>query len=262
MEEQLTKKQQRDLRRQEKMEKQTEQERKSRTRNLTIGIVILVIAFAIFLLIIRSSNPVQSNMSVNEIAPSDHVSGSENAPLLIVEYSDFQCPACAAYEPIVEGMLGEMGDSVALVYRHFPLRTIHSNAQEAAQAAEAAALQGKFWEMHHMLFEKQNLWSSAKDPKDYFKEYATEIGIDVDTFLSDYASSSVREKVNDDYASAVAADLNSTPSFFLNGKKLNNPRSVEEFVELLKQQFPSQEVTPIQVEANGEPVNVQVDKVQ
>ena len=162
--------------------------------------------------------------------------GAENAPVVLEEYSDFQCPACAAYYPIVKQLSEEMQGTLKVVYRHFPLRSIHKNSDVATRAAEAAGEQGKFFEMHDILFERQNNWSPDINPSVLFFTYAKELNLDSEAFKAAYKSSDIKKRVERDYQSGIQRGVDSTPTFFLNGKKIEqNPRSYDEFKALLEQ---------------------------
>ena len=140
-------------------------------KRILVGLCLgLVIAGFVWLITqdVQRTQQTATNLEVDLTGGSDWIRGNGEARAVVVEYSDFQCPACAAYEPVVDRMLEELGDQVVLVYRHYPLTSIHNNAQLAAQAAEAAGLQGKFWEMHDQLFLQQTVWSEVKDPTDMF----------------------------------------------------------------------------------------------
>jgi protein-disulfide isomerase len=158
---------------------------------------------------------------ITEITEFDRVKGdmaTSTGGMIIVEYSDFQCPACAARYPIVKQFLAS-STNVKFVYRHFPLSQ-HFNAKKAAIAAEAAGLQGKFWEMHDKLFDKQSDWSSMVNPTAKFVGYAKEIGLDVVKFESDLASGDLRLKVEKDLESGTQNKVESTPTFFVQGVKI------------------------------------------
>jgi protein-disulfide isomerase len=154
------------------------------------------------------------------ITDKDIVRG--NGPVVLMEYSDFQCPACRAYAPIVEQVLSRRAESITFVYRHFPLPQ-HLNAYNSAQAAEAALKQGKFWEMYVKLFENQNDWANLSSSKalDVFKGYSSELGIDVAKFEVDYKDVTIKNKIKADYKSGVNAEVVGTPSFYVDGKKLD-----------------------------------------
>jgi protein-disulfide isomerase len=168
-----------------------------------------------------------------QVSDKDWVKGNKDGKIVLVEYSDFQCPACRAFYPIVEEVIKANAD-VKLVYRNFPLRSIHKNAQIAAQAAEAAGMQGKFFEMHDKLFSNQEEWALMKDPNEKFVTYAKEIGLDTTKFGVDMKSNEAKSAVEEDYSSAMRLRVNATPTFFVNGKKIANPKSKEEFLEILQ----------------------------
>ena len=157
--------------------------------------------------------------------------GAENAKVTLVEYSDFQCPACAAFFPYVEGILSAYPDDVRLVYRHFPLTSIHANAEEGAWASEAASKQGKFWEMYTLLFDRQKDWSNLAAPSEMFMAYADLLGLNKEQFKADYESAETRARVQTDVNSANRAGINSTPTFYLNGVALDNLRNGQDLAD-------------------------------
>ena len=173
------------------------------------------------------------NRELLALTDSDHVKGEPYSSIQLVEYLDLQCPACAAYHPLVEQMAEEYADKVAFVTRHFPLVQIHPNAVPAAQAAEAAHLQGRFSDMIDLLFARQEEWSSLPGNIDTFTAYAVELGLDEEKFRSDMASDAVRDRVQKDLETGRALRITGTPAFFLGAEPLPNPRSVEDFRALL-----------------------------
>ncbi len=177
----------------------------------------------------------QSPASVNPVDVSDWVKGNTESKVTLVEYSDLQCPACGVYHPVVKKLNEEFKDRIKFAYRHFPLRQIHPNSDLAAQAAEAAGKQNKFWEMVDKLFENQEKWSPEKNPRDIFIEYATSLELDLEKYKNDFDSKEVKDEIEKDYQSGVRAGVNATPTFFLNGNKLENPRTYEEFKNILEQ---------------------------
>ena len=173
--------------------------------------------------------------SVDSVSESDWVKGNPSATVTLIEYADFQCPACASYFPLVKQLSEDFSDNLRIVYRHFPLRSIHPRAQIAGQAAEAAGLQGKFWEMHDLLYERQKEWVDDKNYEDLFAKYAQELGLDIDKFNKDLKGDITKNRVNRDYLSANKAELRGTPSFFLNGKKIVNPKDYNNFKILINE---------------------------
>lgn len=203
-------------------------------KNLIVFGVVMAIAagagYYFFFAPERSEAPAQqsSSFSVDALAENDNVKGSREAKTVLIEYSDFQCPACAAYQSIVKQLAQDLGENIAVVYRHFPLQQ-HKNAESAAYAAEAAGKQGKFWEMHDMIFETQNDWSSQSNTRDTFIGYAEKLELDRAQFISDIDSNEITDKVDSQQKSGLRAKVNGTPTFFLNGKKLDTPRSYANF---------------------------------
>ncbi len=177
--------------------------------------------------------PTRDGTLADPVTERDHISGPASASITLVEYSDFQCPACGAFYPVIKKLLAEpqMSGAVRFVYRSFPLTAIHTNAQLAAQAAEAAAAQGKFWEMHDALFEHQNSWSglSGAGARAAFLDYAKASGLDLELFASALDSGTVKERVKEAVAGGTRSGVDSTPTFFLNGARMAQPNSYEEF---------------------------------
>ena len=139
--------------------------------------------------------------------------------LLLLQHSDFQCPACQSVQEPLKQILSKYEGKVSFVYRHFPLVSIHKNSTVSAQASEAAAIQGKFWEMHDKLFATQNIWEGMADPKATFGEYASELGLDKDKFMADIESQAAKDGVSVDSLDATRFRLSGTPTFFVNGVK-------------------------------------------
>src|SRR3989344_1945635 len=166
------------------------------------------------------------------IAADDWHKGPAEAKATLVEYGDFQCPACAAYHDLVDQLILELGDQMRFVYRHFPLTSIHANAQGAALASEAAGAQVKFWEMYDLLYTKQGEWSDLADPMPKFKEFATALELDLAIFETDAKASASADKVARQVVSANQLRVDSTPTFYLNGARVS-PRNYEEFKGLI-----------------------------
>ena len=158
---------------------------------------------------------------------ADHVKGKADSKVILVEYGDFQCPSCAGAHPNVNTLMEEYKDDITFVFRNFPLTSIHPNARAAASAAEAAGLQGKYWEMYDQLYENQNDWSTANTDQrtNIFNGYATGLALDMEKFAADYASAEVAKKISFDLAVGKAAGASATPTFYLNGEKLDDAAS-------------------------------------
>lgn len=180
-----------------------------------------------------------------EVTETDWKKGNPESSVVLVEYADFQCPACAGINPTITQLLEEYGDRMVLVFRHLPLVSIHENAEESSWAAEAAGRQGKFFEMGNMLYARQSEWSVLGNPLDAFVSYAQSLGLNTDQFITDYQSTDVRDIVSNSLNSARAAGLGSTPTFFMNGKQMQNtPRDIEVWRSLVEDELAATSQTP------------------
>jgi len=152
----------------------------------------------------------------------DHVRGSADAKVVIVEYGDFQCPYCGNIHPATQTITSLYGDSIAFVFRNFPLATLHPNARAASAAAEAAGLQGKYWEMHDTLYEGQSAWegAGATERTAVFNGYAEQLDLDLAKFQEDLSNASVNKKISFDQALGKKLNVTATPTMYLNGTKL------------------------------------------
>lgn len=194
---------------------------------------IIVLAFAYYFYAMSDKN----NLPPQEvtITERDHVRGTVGGKVTLVEFGDFQCPACAAYEPIVRQVIADNAGTLQFVFKHYPLTQIHANALLAAKASEAAGLQGRFWEMHDMLYDNQKDWSGSLNARDTFIGYATTLGLDINKFTEDLGNKSIENKIIAEYREGTNLGVQGTPTFFLNGKKIQNPGSVAEFNQLIKE---------------------------
>ena len=189
-----------------------------------IIVVVLVAAIGAVWLFSRTSplstpaRPTPSDSSAPGAQPP-HVRGNASAPVTVEEFADFQCPTCGALYPEVKKIEGEFGDKLKVIFRELPLLPMHEHALMAAQAAEAAGLQGKFWEMHDLLYENQTKWVAEKDLVPVFADYAKQIGINPDQFMKDLNGESVAQRIFQDGKRAHSFGLRGTPSFFVNGKE-------------------------------------------
>ena len=146
------------------------------------------------------------------VGERDHIQGPATAAVTLVEYGDYQCPNCLQAYPIMIDIQEHLGDKMRLVFRNFPLSTVHPNAEHAAEAAEAAGTQGKFWEMHDYLFEHQSHLDDAA-----LLRYAAELGLDVKRFQKDLKEHKFAARVKEDVQSGIRSGVNGTPTFFING---------------------------------------------
>jgi protein-disulfide isomerase len=167
------------------------------------------------------------------VSEKDHIEGNHHAAIELVEYGDYQCPHCGRAYPIVKRMQQQLGDQLTFIFRNFPLAKIHPEATIAAIATEAAALQGKYWEMHDIVFENQDdLYMEA------LIEYAAELGLDIPQFEKDMADPALAIKVEADFESGIRSGVNATPTFFINGEKYNNGWEGERMMVFIKEKYP------------------------
>ena len=233
--EKVTKAEAKEERKLEWQEKARQQERSRLFRKIAIwgGSILGIIAFVGILVWLASSPTPTSNIQVAQVSEKDISKGPQNTKATLIEYSDFQCPACKAYYLNVKQLADEYKNDLRVIYRNFPLTSVHPNAASAAAAAYAAFNQEKFWEMHDLLFENQDSWANEGNPKTKFEEYARELNLDIDLFKQDFESSETKKFVEDQRIEGLNAGVNSTPTFVLNGKKIENPRTYEDFKKLI-----------------------------
>ena len=173
-----------------------------------------------------------SNIDVSKEIPAsensgkitEHIYHKSDAKVTLVEYGDFQCPGCKTADSRIKAIAEEYKGRVNVIFRNFPLVSIHPNALAGASVAEAAGLQGKYWEMHELLYDRQDEWSaaSAKERMDYFTEYANELKLNIDQFKKDIESEKVKAKIKFDQSVGLKAKVTGTPSFAINGKEVTS----------------------------------------
>lgn len=166
---------------------------------------------------------------VTDVTERDHVLGRPDAPVTLLEYGDYQCPYCGAAHPIVKALQRHLGDNLRFVFRHFPLATIHEYAEGAAEAAEAAGAQGKFWQMHDTLFENQ----PALD-FDSLVGYAEDLGLELERFTTQLENRVYASRVREDFLSGVRSGVNGTPTFFINGRRHEGSFDFETMLEAIQ----------------------------
>lgn len=220
--EELSRRERRKLaREEEKQQEKTKEGFSNFKKYLVFGFIVLAVVFVGYKIYKWAVTPTPTvTGSAVEAKDDDWVKGNKEAKLTLIEYSDFECPACRSYAPAIKRLSEENKDNLKVVYRHYPLPQ-HKNARNASYASEAAGKQGKFWEMHDLLFEKQDEWSKDSDIRARFETYAESLGINKDQFITDYESQEVKDAVSADVSLANMLRVNSTPTFFLNGQKLN-----------------------------------------
>ena len=158
----------------------------------------------------------------------DHISGSADGSIRLLEYGDYECPFCGVAQPIVKEIQRRLGDDLLFAFRHFPLTNIHPRAEYAAEAAEAAGAQGNFWGMHDTLFENQ----TALEDEDLAR-YAIELGLDETRLIREVTSSVYRSRIREDFESGVRGGVNGTPTFFINGERYDGALDLKNLLNSL-----------------------------
>ena len=166
---------------------------------------------------------------------ADHEIGSKSPKVTIIEYADYQCPGCSAAAPKAKALAEKYKDHVRLIFRNFPIASSHPNARAAAAVAEAAGLQGKFWEMNKLLYTNQDAWKNANitDRDNIFKSYAEQLKLNIDQYKTDIASNKVKNKIDFDIALGRKHGVAATPTFYVNGKntEMDSSGSIESSVK-------------------------------
>ncbi len=202
-----------------------------------IALIVVIVGFIGFFWLSSDKEAAETADTSSTVAPPTHLVGKQDAAVKLVEYSDFQCPACGSYYPMVEEVIEKYKDRISFEYRHYPLITVHRNALAAARASEAAGKQGKFWEMYRLLFTNQSEWSESDDSRIVFENYAKQLGLELETYNADFASSETNDSINASIREFNKLGLpKSTPTFLLNGKKIQ-PRDLEDFSRLIEEQL-------------------------
>jgi protein-disulfide isomerase len=196
-----------------------------------IGVVLVGVIAAVVLLSRQSSSnstPAQNTTSsTNQTqrmtpqpgAPNPYTRGMPTARVTVEEFSDFQCPACGGFEPGLRRVMNDYGDRVQFIFRNYPL-PMHKYAFLAARAAEAAGVQGKFWEMHDLIYDNQKEWSDSMEPRVQFESYATRLGLDVQRYKADMERQEIAERIKADYVRGTSVGVGGTPTVYLNGRQL------------------------------------------
>lgn len=244
----ITKRERKELRRQEKFKEEQARQHSSTIKKWAkqLAVIIAIVGSVIGIFWYEPDTaPVVPASDALEVVADDWMKGNKEAPVTIVEYLDFECEACGAYYPVVKRLSEEFGNEVRFVSRYFPLPG-HKNSMTSALAVEAAGRQGKYWEMHNVVFENQRDWGEkqAPDPK-IFENYARQIGLDMNQYGKDIASQELKDRIERDRKAGQKLGIMGTPTFFMNGKKIENPRGYESFKELIRSEVSSTSNTPL-----------------
>jgi protein-disulfide isomerase len=182
---------------------------------ITVAGIVLVLILAVVFFAFKSDTKADTALLVRD---DSYKSTSDMKKVVIAEFADYQCPACGTVAPSIKKIAEENKDNVTYVYRNFPLPQ-HTNAPIAAESAEAAGAQGKFWQMHELLYVKQSEWSESSNAAEIFANYAKDLGLNVDQFKSDVAAQEAKVKIDRDTADGNSLGVNATPTFYINGVK-------------------------------------------
>lgn len=244
----MTKKELKQLHKLEKLQKQNLESK----QNMVKWVVILVSSILFLTLFVgtillakqkKKQEAIQANTS-REFSDVGWIRGNATAGATLTEFADFQCPACRAYHPLVKTLLETYPQDLKVQYKQFPIFSIHKNAIEAGVAAEAAGRQGKFFELGDILYEKQLEWENEPKPQEKFLEYAKSIKLDMDKFKKDIEDKALKDRIETMRAEGIKNGVNSTPTFFINGKKITeNPKDLSEFQKIIDEALKS--TTPV-----------------
>ena len=187
-------------------------------KRFLIVMAVLIMAFIGIFVFNGSGNNNNNNIG----QPSNNIKGNNSKNVELLAFEDFQCPACGQFEPIVSAVFSKYKDEIQFRFRHFPIDNIHPNARAASRTAEAAGSQGKFFEMYDILFARQQQWSTSNNAKSIFESYAQELNLDITKFNQDFESEATNSTINADKQIGNDSGVEGTPTFFLNGVKLDN----------------------------------------
>ncbi len=194
------------------------------------GVIIIVVLVLVGIFAFTGK---KTTTGSNGALPTNHTIGAGTKHVTLVEYADYECPYCAEYYPTVKQVVDMYKQDITYQFRNFPITSLHQNAYAAARAAEAAGYQGKYFEMHDLLYQNQNLWAQSSAPQATFEQYAASLQLNIPKFRADYASIKVNNAINADMAAANKLGVTGTPSFFVDGKQVTIANNVDAFKKVL-----------------------------
>lgn len=199
-------------------------------------LIACVIVFGAILFISKKDASAPDSGENSSGQTTSHTRGENKKQVTLTEYGDFQCPACGGYYPIVEQVVEKYKDDIQFQFVNFPLAQIHPNAMLAHRTAEAASNQGKFWEMYSLLYQNQSTWTSLTSAQadSTFRSYAQSLGLDMTRFGTDQKSQATNSIINADIGKGKELGVTGTPSFFIDGKKIENPKDLEGFNKVIQ----------------------------
>lgn len=224
------------------------------SKNFAIILVVIIALFGGIFYFAKKDAKAPSGQDTSAQA-TNHIIGSTTSGVTLVEYADFQCPACAQLYPLIKEVVDTYQDRIQFQFVHLPLYQIHQNAMASHRAAEAAAVQGKFWEMYDTLYTYHTSWQGSSSPSVIFEQYAQNLGLDVEQFKSDAASSTVNDIIWADINKANALKVNATPTFFLNGEQIDTPTTLEEFTSVIDEAIAESSTTESTAEQDASDTN-------
>ena len=213
----------REEQRRRREEKQRAAERSQGTRKLLSKFALYFLLPVLGLITAYTYLNQAPTYSPVEVAENDHLRGDRDAPVTIVVYADFQCPACATENETMLRLWPEISENSHLIFRHFPITTTHPNSWTASLYAEAAGRQGKFWEMHDTLFQTQRLWSPLREVEEEFDSYALQLNLDIEQMHEDMQDEALIAKIRADQRGGNSAGVRGTPAVFIEGRQLARP---------------------------------------
>ena len=235
MDERLTKRQLKELR---KLESQKNQGSGGNGRVKAIAIVVVCILFVVFFVgLILALKQKKQTVSTTNLTRNGWVRGNAKAKVTLLEFGDLQCPACKSYEPLVEQVMHDFNGRIKLIFKHFPLTQVHKNAMAAAVFSEAAGRQGKFWEVHDLLYKNQDEWGEITDPQPFFDKYAQSLKLNLDQIHKDGKDTALAYKINQSEDDGIAIGVDATPTFYLDSKKIDSPADYNGFKNLIQKEL-------------------------
>ncbi len=233
----LTKKEMKALRQLEREQKKvalTSESSGSRRKWFILGIVaVLFVGFFGFMVYLSKQQKAEQAVKAKEmVSVGGTIRGNKAAKITLVEYGDLQCPSCQLAQPIVNETLDARQD-VKLIFKHFPIESLHPNAMSAANAVEAAGKQGKFFEMMDALYLNQKEWEALPNPQSVYEKYAGELKLDLEKFKKDQQDPALKKKIEAERDEGISIGVSGTPSFFVNGEKIDNPSSSDALIQII-----------------------------
>ncbi len=252
MAEGLTKKQFKELRKLEKLQSHSLEQKSNTVKWVSISVVsaLFLLLFVGMIIVAKNKNKPQiadggikfANNGHTRVMTKEGTDATNSADvstkaLTMVEYGDLQCPACKAFHPIDIQLLKAYPGQLKLVFKNFPLTSAHPNAMAAAIAAEAVGRQGKYFEIVDLLYDKQDEWAGQDNPQSKFEEYVKGLGVNVEQFKKDQKDPAIATLINDERNEGISNGVSGTPSYFINGRKIDNPSSLEAFKKIVNDEL-------------------------